>query len=429
MAFGNNSTSQDGLLKERYPQDKLEIILLTEAPTLGIIPKNEKLTGREIDIALVVGAGQGRSATFTTAQTHASRVGEIPIQFKIPFVENHEVANISAKLIKQTKNNDGAFMDAASLIVDNQIENFDGDIALSIFKSSAGDRAQVGSIGNGLTTNSRITLLNTKDIINFEVGMQLDAAAAQSTGGLRAYGSNGHGLYVIAVDYDAGTFDVGTTPSPTGTAVAATDAADGIPALAANDFLYCSGDRNLKMNGFADWLPVSLASNDSFFGVNRNINRVRLAGHYLDARGLGSKQSILEVAAARVGLHGGRLTHFVVNPLWFQDLSIELGTRRVDTMVKSTNASVGYVGIEVMTLKGPVAVLPDPHCPSDSVYGINKDSWMLGSVDPIVHVWEDDDQKWLRATSDAGMEIRLYSYGNLICKNPRNNIRVQVMPS
>lgn len=427
MAFGNNSTSADALLKEFYSDKEVERALFKDHVLFGLLPKQEDVSGRHYVEAIVVGTGQGRSATFATAQSQAALSGETVLDFMIPLVENHEVANIASKLISQAPNKGpGAFLKAVSLIADNQLQNLGNDISISIYRGADGSR---GTIGSATTiAGSVLTFANASDALNFEIGMQLDLAAAV-TGGVRAYGSANHGLYVIAVDYSKGTLTVGTTPVAGGTACNISDTTNGIPTAAVGDFVFAAGDYGLRFSGLSDWLPATVASNDSFMGVNRSSNRVRLAGTFYDARNGQSLCSALENGMALVAQQGGTTSHWLMSHPKMSQLSQELGAKAQLVDVKSTNAQVGYTGIRIAGAKGVAICLADPHCPSDRMYGLDIDTWSLVSQGKMARVWQEDGLVWLRSATAAGMEIRFYSFGALACSNPRSNIAVQTTAS
>lgn len=425
MAFGNNSTSANALLKEFYSDEMVENMLFKEHVLFGLVSKKEDVDGKYFDYPIVVGAGMGRSATFANAQAMAALTGEVTVNFQVPLVENFEVANIANKLIMQAPKKDaGSFLDMVSLIANDQLENLGNDLAIGLYRSQAGDRGRIGA--STTLASSKLTLANPRDIYNFEVGMALDLAQAQVTGGTRAYGSGNHGLYIVAIDYASGSFTVGTTPSPNGTACNITDATDGCPTAGLADYIYVSGDRNLKMPGLADWFPQTVASNDSFMNVNRSMNRVRLAGQFYDGSSGQSIASTLETAMAMVASVGGKTTHFLMDHMKFAQLSLELGAKTQLVDVKSTNADVGYTGIRIAGQKGTAVCLGDLHCPSDRIYGLNMDSLELMSMGKAAHVWDEDGQVWLRSATQAGMEIRFYSYAALRCSNPRSNIAIGV---
>ena len=425
MAFGNTSTSDDALLKELYSDEAVQKALFVENKFFSMVPKNENAPGRHYIHPIVVGAGQSRSATFSTAQSMAGLTGEQIVDFQVGLLENHADANVQSKLIAQTSSDKGAFLKAVALIADDQLINFGNDVSVSLYRTSDGNRGQIDSTTTLASSSLKISPL--KEVLNFEVGMQLDLASSK-TASKRAYGSNGHGLYVTAVDYVQGILTVGTSPVAGGTACNITDAADGIPTAQTGDFIFVTGDKGLKLNGFQDWIPYGgVASNDSFLGVNRSSNPVRLAGNWLDGTGGQSLVATLEDAISQVGEVGGKLDTMMCNYKQFSQLAKELVGKTQITKV-SVDGELGYESIEIIGATGPVRVIPDRSCPSTLIAGMNLDKWELLSVGKAVHVWDEDGKVWLRSPTDSGMEIRFYSFCNLLCKSPRDNINIKVNP-
>jgi hypothetical protein len=432
MGFGNSSATADALLKEYYTDDEVEMALYEDHPLLGLIQKNNKakVTGREYVQPIVWGAGQTASATFSVAQAMSVLTGNLPSAYKVPLVEDHSVATLSTQLIKQSETDEGAFMEEATLIVNEQLSNMTRRLSRQAWRGSTGALGQIGTIGNGISTNTRITMANTRDIVNIEVGMQLDLAATDG-GSKLGYGTNGHGLFVISVDADQGFFDVGTTPVPyTGSnSCAVTDSANGIPSAASTNFIYGAGDLNLMMHGIADWIPATVLSTDNYCGVNRFQHRVRLAGHYVNGTVSNTVGAAIMIGAARIKNHGGKATHAFVDPIRFAQLQLEQEDKRRLVDVKSTNSVIGYDGIEVATSAGRITVLADMDCPSDTMYILNIDDWVLLSVGQPVGIWKEDGLSWLRSSNQSGMEARFYGFRGLTCRNPRNNARVQLVSS
>jgi hypothetical protein len=424
MAFGNTVSSADALLKNLYSDDEVENALFEDHPFFGMVPKDEKSVGRQFEFPVVIGAGMGRSASFTVAQTMAGLTGEIVRKFNVTLVSNHADATASSEIVMESQSNEGAFLQMVQLIGDDQLSNFGTDVAKSLFRNGSGSR---GVISTATTiASSSLKLTNPLDILNFEVGMQLDVAAAEVSGSTRAYGSGAHGLYVSAVNYDTFTLTIATTPVPGGTPVNMNDATDGIPTIAHGDFIYCKGDRNSKISGVEAWIPYGGPSATTFFGVDRTVNPTRLAGRYLDGTAAYTIGAILEDAIAKVYTVGGKITHFFMTPRAFAEFSKELGSKAQLVDVSSTNAQIGYTGIKVAGGKGTVVCVPDPDCPSDRIYGVNMAKWQLRSIKKAVHIWELDGKVWLRAPSDSGMEIRFFSMAQLVCKSPRDNITIKI---
>ncbi len=429
---GNTPINEDALLKEYYTSDKLEIDLFEDNVFIGMVPKDESVEGREYVSAVVYGASQARSADFATALAMSALVSESVANFKVPYVSNHAIARISADLISQARTSEGAFMDAVTLIGDDVESNMMLDVAISAYRTSDGAR---GNISAGTTVaSSTLTLANPLDILNFEIGMQLDLAAAQSSGNPRAYGSGSHGLYVVAVNYDTYSLTVGTTPATGGTPCNITDAVNGIPTASATsnttygDYIYVTGDRNAKMHGILDWIPYGGPTSALYCGLDRTPNPTRLAGRWMDGTTGANIASVLEDGIAQLTSTGGRPTHCFVTPKKFADFSKELGAKAQMVEVKSTNANVGYTGIEVAGTKGKVVVLPDRSVPSNRMLLLRLSSWEMISSGKIASIWQEDGKVWLRSYNAAGMEMRFYGQGNLRCKSPRDNMTIAVTP-
>ena len=426
MALGNTSVSLDAILKELYSEDRVTNAMFTRNKFWAMVPKKEDTDGREFVYPMVISSSQARSATYANVVTAEALTSELPINFKVPLNENFAAATVASKIIAQSGSDKGAFLRAVKLISDNVLVNFGNDVAASMYRQSDGNHGQVGSIvtPSGGVANSRILFLVPKDALLWEVGMQFDAWTAASGGSQRAE-ALGHPAYVKAVDYVNGSIDIGTVPSSTATSLDVTTVLTGI---AANDYLFLAGDRGLKMNGFQDWIPFGGPSvSDSFNGVNRSANPVRLAGLSRDGRNGSSLLTTLEDAISDVGEVGGELTHFFMNYKQFALLSKELGSK-VQLVDVTVDGKFGFEGIQICGATGPVTCLPDRACPSNTICGVNIDTWELLSVGKAARIWDMDGKVWLRTPNDSGMEIRFYSLCNMLCKDPRQNINIRVTP-
>jgi hypothetical protein len=343
--------------------------------------------------------------------------GEQPFDFLVPKLENFAQANISAKLIDESSSTKGAFVDMVRAIADNQLQQFANDTSIGLFRSSDLNRGNVG----GSVAGAVLTLSNVSDATNFELGMFLEFAATNTGSTVRALAANNTDCHISKIDYSSGIFTVAWTGSGTQTLTANN--------VVVGDYIYRAGDKSLGINGIADWIPYGgPASNDSFLGVNRSVNATRLAGNYLDGTG-GNLEEVLEKAVNRVALMGGRLTHFIMPYGQYTALSNSQGAKVQLVNVKpNQDAAIGFEGISITGANGKVICLPDRSCPSNTIFGLNLNSWKLISVKKAVRTWEADGRVWLRNDEQFGMYIRFYSLCNLVCKEPRSNINIRVNP-
>lgn len=431
MAFGNdavagsivlNQGEADAILKEYYSDEGVTNELFQDNAFLAMMPKKEDVTGRFYEQPVWASAGQAQSRTFGPSSAGPGLIagsaisGESPYTFLVPKVENQAVAGISSKLIAESSSSRGAFVDMVTAIADNQLQQLTNDTALGLFRSADINRGQVG----GSVAGATLTLQNIADCTNFEEGMFLEFAPLNTGTTVRALASNNTDCHIGTVDYISGIITLVWTGSGTQTLTANN--------ISIGDYIYRAGDKGNGFNGFTDWIPYgTIPTNDDFLSVNRSVNRVRLAGSYLDGT-TGNLEEVLEKAINQVYRLGGKLTHFFMPYGAFTALANSQGSK-VQLVNVKTDTGFGFKGIEVTGAKGTVTCIPERTCPSNLIAGVDIKSWKLISVGKICRTWQYDGKVWLRSPTDSGMQIRFYSLGNLVCKEPRNNINIRINPS
>jgi len=437
MAFGNDNISNSGnyeaFFKRYYDDDGISNTIFWENKLLGLLPKFEKSVGDYFVHTILFGAGQGASANFGSTQTVAALSGENAVQMLISLVEDFRDATVSSKVLSQGNGDRGSFVKPVVEITDSQLVDFANSKNIQLYRSQNGVRGQIGSLTTLVNANDTITLVNTKDALNFEVGMVVQCSTTTTGTSVTAMNTTTQlGLYLVAVNYVAGTLTVGNAPVPLGTGGVATvsvvDATYGVNATTTtilNQYLFRTGDKGAVMFGFQDWIVNGvLSGSDSFNNVNRSTNQVRLAGSYLN--GTGAEESeVLETAIAQVGEVGGKLTHFMMPFKHFANLSKALGAK-AQLSNDVVTAKIGYEGIKIVGSTGSVNCIPDRACPSTMIAGINRDSFQLNSVKKAIRVWDEDGKVWLRSPTASGMEIRFYSFAQLVCRKPVDNINISV---
>lgn len=409
-------TSFDAALKEYYTPDAVEDMVYKDNPLLALIPKDENFYGDSRVVPVIYGNPQGRSANFTRAQTRAAATNSYITKFTVTRVKDYSIAQVDNETLLASQNDKGAFMRAATLEFDGAINTLTRSLAVDLYRAGFGDRGQIGSI----STNT-ITLLNTNDIVNFEVGMELDLSASQAANTLRAYGTSTNGLIVTGVNRSSGvlTFGAGNV----------TDATNGIPTAAANDFIFVRGDRQnsatptrLKVSGLEAWCPYVAPTSTSFYGVDRTADVTRLGGLRYDGSAFPIEEALIE-AATLVAREGGRLDHFFMSYDKYSALEKALGSK-VQYVDLKANANIGFRGIRVNGPRGEINVVPDQNCPSNRAYGLRLDSWTLCTIGKATRVIDTDKLEMLRLNSADGVESRWGYYGNVYCNAPGSNIAI-----
>lgn len=431
MAFGNdavvnsialNEGQADAILKEVYSDDGVTDEFFRDNPFFALMPKKEDVTGRYYEQPVWASAGQAQSRKFAAStsgpglQSGAGISGEAPYTFLVPKVENMAVANISSKLIAETSSTKGAFVDMVRAIADNQMQQLINDTSVGLFRGADINRGQVG----GSVAGTTLTFQNVADAVNCELNMFLEFAALNTGTTVRSLSANNTDCHISAIDYVAGTATLAWTGSGTQTMTANN--------IVVGDYIYRAGDKSLGFNGFTDWIVYGgPTASDSFLGVNRSAQAVRLGGSYLDGT-QGNLEEVLEKAINLVARFGGKMTHFIMPYGQYTALANAQGSKVQLVNVKSAEADIGFEGIEVTGANGRVVCLPDRYCPSNLIAGVDINSWKLISVGKAVRTWQYDGKVWLRSYNANGMEIRFYSLANLVCREPRSNCNIRVNP-
>lgn len=425
MAIYATASNQVAALKELYTgDDYMKDLVYKKNPFLALVPKDESpsgFAGKYIPVPLVYGTPQGRSATFATAQTN-----QTPPQLSSFFVyrvSNYQLVTITNELLEATKDNAGAFVDEAKLNMDTGFRNISNDLAHDLFGDATGSRGVFSAIAAGV-----ITLTDPNNIVNFEVGMAL---VSYSVAGTTYTQSAGAAIgYVIAVNRSTGVLTVSATAG----GVAGTPAAwaIGTPNLAVQ------GDLNfgvlavttsfLKVTGLAAWLPVTAPiTGDAFWGVDRSVDVTRLAG----VRFNGSAESIEEAlidGSTLVAREGGQPEMAFVPFSSYGALEKSLGAKVQYVDVKHDEADIAFAGIRIHAPYGPITVVPDRSCTSQTAYLLQMDTWKFRSLGKAPHVltYGLEGLEGIRVGNADALEIRIGYYGNLICNAPGWNCVIQL---
>ena len=415
--LAGSSIAQDGkmsgvytsILKEYYSDQHVENLVYKNNPLFALMTKDEKFGGKYHPVPIQYGDNMSRSADFVTAQNKSKDQSAKYESFFIDSVENYQVARISTKSILQSQGDVAAFLPIATKEIDSAINNLTRDLAVGMYRSGYGERGQI-KVGSAVT-GATITFENPSDVTNFEVGMDIVAAAAIGTGNLRVLAVAGVAATITAVNrrvgYESITFNEHID--------------DIITAVAAGDYLFAQGDRTnaaalTKLCGLASWVPATAPSAGApFWNVDRSVDS-RLYGQAIDGTGMPIEE-VLEDLDALVCREGGDPDYAFMNPLDFRDFKKAVGSRVVLVNVKA-NATIGFQGIEISSQKGTIKVLPDQNCPAGKIYLLQLDTFKLYSMGKVVRCIDLDGLSMLRIGTDDGVEIRYGSYSQVGCRAP-----------
>jgi hypothetical protein len=107
----------------------------------------------------------------------------------------------------------------------------------------------------------------------------------------------------------------------------------------------------------------------------------------------------------------------------FEDLRNALGSKvyynEVTTNASQTKyGSIGFSGIKVHGSKGAVTILADRTIPPGRLMLLTTKNWKIRSLGPLIDIFDTDSVPFLRVSNSDSVEIRLTSYGNVVCRAP-----------
>ena len=396
MATNFDLTAANAVLKELYFGQTPENLVYRTNPLLAMIPKKTDAGGKYVPAPIIVGASQGRSATFTNAQANQSPV--LAKEFLVTRVSDYSIATIDNQTLLATKGDKAAFVDGLKTVVDGAFRSATLSAASALFRDGTGAIGTISSISTGV-----ITLSNAADAVQFEVNQVLQVATSAGGSARTAKG------YVIAVDRTAGTVTVATSQG--GSAATPTS-------WVANDVIHGDGDIGAKMKGLAAWLPSTApSSGESFFGVDRSSDPVRLGG----VRYAGTSQPIEEAlidASMLLGREGGMPEYCFMSFASYAALEKALGAK-VNYVNVEGPAGISFKGIRVYGANTEIKVMPDRNCPVATAYLLSLDSLKLISLNDVPHLFRyADGLEALRVYNQDAAEARVGYYGNLWCNAP-----------
>lgn len=400
-------TAMNAALKELYDGQVVENLVYADNPFLAMVKKNTDFGGKYKPVPIITGVSQGRSSTFTNAQGNQS-----PVQiesFLLTRVSDYSIATLDNQTMLASKTDKMAFLEGSKLVIDGAIRSITNSLASAIFRSGTGSIGQVATVtttGAGPFTTV-IQLTNANDIVQFEVNMYL--VASTTDGGTPSTDV----IPITAVNRSIGTITITSAATPSGTWVA-------------GSFLTVQGDTNLKVKGLAAWLPlVAPTATDNFFGVNRSVDTVRLAGVNYN----GSAQSIEEASidsSSLLAREGGKPNVMITNFASYSALEKSLGSKVQYVDLKGP-AEIAFRGIMVNGANSMIKVFPDRNCQSFTGYLLQMDTWCLESLGDAPQILRyGDGLEMLRVyNADAG-EVRVGYYAQLRTNAPGWNAVVQL---
>lgn len=425
-----NSSNQIAALKELYTDDKdyMKNIVYAKNPWLAMIPKNESpdgFAGKYIPVPLEYANPAGRGHVFANAQNQQTATSVV--SYFVYAVQDYQLVTITNLLMEQTKTNAGAFVDEASRTLDNGFRNLSNNMAFELFAGGTASRGVISSAGVSFSSPTlSFVLSNPQAVVQFEVGMTLQASATDGGAALQNSPGTIDAIQITSVNRGTGAIS--------GTVV------QGAPqsSWGAGDFLQVLGDIGiggastiaglLGLSGLAAWVPtVDPPSNDNFWGVNRSADPTRLAGLRFNA----SAQSISEgltSALAIANREGAAPDLILIDFVSYSTLINELGAKVQYVQLEHDEVPVAFEAIHFHSAYGKIPVLADRSQPAQQANLLTVDTWKLRTLGKAPHIltYGMEGLEGLRVGNADALEIRIAYYGNVICSAPGYNMNVQL---
>lgn len=404
-------TAFDAAMKTLYQAQKVEDMTYKKNPLLAMLKKETDFYGKNYPLPIQYGKPQGRSAAFATAQSNAT--ASKFEDFLLTRKSDHAVCTIDNETMEASENNSGAFIKAVKSEVDGILESLTRSLAIALFRDESGYIGQVNVEPTENASTFQITLKESNDVVNFEVGQSLEIHSAKSGGSRRNSDGSDDEWTVAAVNRSTGVITVTGTYSSSGT-------------IAADDYIFTEGDRGSKIAGLESWIPSTDPTSSAFFGVDRSVDPTRLGGIRFDGSALPIEEALIQglALASREGAGPGVAW---MNPLKHAELVKALGSKaQYDMATAYKRADIGFKALVVQGPEGEVKVMADRNCPYNKIYCLDMDTWVLKSLGAVPRINDTDDNKMLRQATADGVEVRAVYRAQLGCTRPGSNLVISL---
>jgi hypothetical protein len=447
MPYANPTYSAvQAILKTKYPDGAIPQALYKNFPLLALVKKTTNFDGDFRVVALQNERPQGSSSGFKIAQGIAKAGvnggGGSYKRFQVYRTRHYGLLRMDGETMKAAVRTSGALVDLWNNETDGISTNELQELEFQLFGDGTGKRGVIlgaPTVASGVFT---IQLATPADAVNFMLGMKVQFWDLTGAGTQHAYGvataesEDGTGMYVTGINRQSGSL----TTQVFVAGVASTTATIG--GIVSGDSIVRAGDATGIANvgyggavspysatgsalgcvtGLQSWI-TSPSVTDNFWGLNRSVDPVRLAGQVLSVSGLPMNEALME-GEARVLVQGvGSPDTILVNPLDLQNLKKALGSDIVYDRVQSNVAGISFKSIQYDGANGPMNIVAAPMCPRNKAFMLQMSAFELSTLGAAPQMLDWDNNDYLRVNDNDQYEVRFGHYGQFLCNNPGANI-------
>ena len=398
-------TTTDAVLKQFYDESYYDLAE-KDHPLFAMATKGKK-SGYGVKVPVSLNYTAGRGGTFTTAQTDSASGGTNRVAFSV--TPNHTYA------LETVQNEDMRYSDGPGGVVNVQTD------AIEKCMRACSDDVEIAFMGDGYGTLGTITANSGAGPYVLTVGgpaswkfypnqvlvSKATAAAASLDTGT---------MTVNAVDNIAGTITVTAAGgwTPTNTHVLGLHAT-----MAASTSL-------ATWAGLGAWIPqyttgTRIASNDSFYGVNRSVSPTLLAGHAIDGRQLNVIDTVNAIVQSIANVSGARPDMVLMNPATTGKLLALLQNNKRYENVASDSGHVFFKALVFDSVRGPLMVHSTPFQDATRIDVLDSRTWHAPGPESNFIVPATRSGKPLELTTGDSAESRMIGTGYFYCTAPGFN--------
>lgn len=408
MAGTASNAGSVAILKRQYPQGNLPKAPFKKYPLMAAVQKDETWVGDDMQLSLQIENPQGVGTSIALAQGNMQQ-GNYQ-RFLPTRVEYFGVARVKGQAYKTAvKKGGGAVVDLWT----NEVEGVQQTVLkmLETFAFGTGNGV-LGTIASG-QGGTVITLTNPTDVNFFDLGMTIGAVSDTT----------------LSPTIRGGSQVITNIDRVNGTITGAANWSAAITGLIAGDSLTRVGDASVSGTPVVPFglrqLFIGGASPGTLYGLNRNLDPVRLSAQVTDLTGLPMESGLIdEESLIQIqGQDGDKVCW--ANPRDTRQMKKSLGSKiaypRSD--VKSQIAGISFKGFVLQTDTGEMPVVTSPFCPIQNNFMLNMQSFKLYTAGSAPMILNFDGLEALRVATDDAMEVRVGLYGNFASERPVDNIR------
>lgn len=359
---------------------------------------------------------------FQTSQELARAKNATYGVWQVPIDKRTAVANVDLEVAFATEDEEGSFFQAMFEQTDLAVQDLSLKRSFDLWGDGTGI---IGTVRVATTkSNKGVIQLETRFLMSrFAKGMEIDIFNSDSSS------QRGSSVGIERIDTKNATIYLDAA-LPSGTV--------------ATDVIYQKGDQGkTHMYGIQSWIKDVSSETEAFAGEMRVNNPIRLGGVVLTpGAATASETSYQKVIDALIeapdeltlqaggtpmidffAMNNGRMSWILKN------LSRNVSYER--TQVNSGVDKVGEVSFDAVVIRSssqkPAMLVSSPHVDPNKIFGLNLSSWArLYFTNEFVSFDSKDKLPYLRAYNDDSVELRAFSWMNLVCKDPGANVVIDL---